>query len=221
MIVTCPACKTRYLTDPAALGAIGRMVRCAKCSHTWMQVPPADMPRRVDVISPSTVPPEMTPPRFNLPAPYIPPPRRRRSGRVAFAVAAALLVVVVGAGYFARQEIIAAWPPAKRVYDLIGGLVGASTSTLDVGNLQVVRQPFGGIDMLVLQGEITNKGNAPQTVPVLRATLFDLNDKGIMDWTFAAEHAVLQPGQTGRFRTEALNPPERFDRTAVTFVDGG
>ena len=78
MIVTCPACKTRYLTDPAALGAIGRMVRCAKCSHTWMQVPPADMPRRVDVISPSTVPPEMTPPRFNLPAPYIPPPRRRR-----------------------------------------------------------------------------------------------------------------------------------------------
>lgn len=221
MIVTCSACKTRYLTDPAALGSIGRMVRCAKCGHTWMQAPPADQPRRVDVISPATQTPENTPARFNLPAPYIPPPRRRRSGRVALAVAAALVVVVVGTGYFARTEIIEAWPPAKRVYDLIGGLVDTSVSTLDVGILQVVRQPVGGMDMLVLQGEITNRGEEAQAVPPLQATLFDANDRGVMFWTFASEQAVLQPGETGRFRTQAINPPRGFDRTAVTFVDGG
>jgi len=137
MIVTCSACKTRYLTDPAALGLAGRMVRCAKCGHTWMQAPPADLPHRVDVISSSTGTGEFGPPKFNLPAPYVPPPRRRRAGRMAMAVAAAVLVAVVGAGYFARNHIVAAWPQAQRVYDLIGDVVGTSTSTLEVGELRM------------------------------------------------------------------------------------
>ena len=221
MIVTCSACKTRYLTDPAALGAIGRMVRCAKCGHTWMQPPPADLPRRVDVISPSSSQPDLGPPRFNLPTPYVPPPRRRSRLRAVLAVAAVLVIAVVGAGYFARSQIIETWPQAKRVYDLIGGLVETSSTTLDVGNLRVVHQPVGGMEVLVLQGEITNRGQRPQIVPILRATLFDANDKGIMDWTFAGDDVVLQPGETGRFRTRAISPTNGFGRSAVTFVGAG
>ena len=44
MIVTCPACTTRYLVDPRALGDAGRVVRCANCSKTWHQTPPEDLP---------------------------------------------------------------------------------------------------------------------------------------------------------------------------------
>jgi predicted Zn finger-like uncharacterized protein len=166
MIVTCSACKTRYLTDPAALGAIGRMVRCAKCGHTWMQTPPADSPRRVDVISPASGQADLSPPRFNLPAPYIPPRRRRSRLRTVLAVAAVVVVAVVGAGYFARSQIIETWPQAKRVYDLIGigGLVDTSSATLDVGNLRIVHRPVDGMEVLVLQGEITNRGQQPQAV---------------------------------------------------------
>ena len=221
MIVTCSACKTRYLTDPAALGAIGRMVRCAKCGFTWMQPPPADLPRRVDVISPSSGQPDLGPPRFNLPAPYVPPPRRRSRLRAVLAVAAVLVIAVVGAGYFARSQIIETWPQTKRVYDLIGGLVETSSTTLDVGNLKIVHQPVAGMEVLVLQGEITNRGQRPEIVPVLRATLFDANDMGIMDWTFAGDDVVLQPGETGRFRTRAISPPNGFGRSAVTFVGDG
>jgi len=221
MIVTCSACKTRYLTDPAALGSVGRMVRCAKCGHTWMQTPPADLPRRVDVISPSGNPAELSPPRFNLPAPYIPPRRRRSRARAVLAVAAVVVIAAVGAGYFARTQIMETWPQTKRVYDLIGGLVNTSNATLDVGNLKIVHQPVAGMEVLVLQGEITNRGGQPQVVPALRATLFDANDKGVLDWTFASDVAVLQPGETGRFRTLAISPPNGFGRTAVTFTDNG
>jgi predicted Zn finger-like uncharacterized protein len=42
MILTCPACATRYIVDPAAIGATGRTVRCARCQHSWHQDLPDD-----------------------------------------------------------------------------------------------------------------------------------------------------------------------------------
>ena len=42
MIVTCPACQTRYLVEDAALGgAAGRRVRCASCGNVWTYSPEA------------------------------------------------------------------------------------------------------------------------------------------------------------------------------------
>jgi predicted Zn finger-like uncharacterized protein len=40
MILTCPACSTRYQVDEAKFPASGRSVRCAKCGHVWHQPGP-------------------------------------------------------------------------------------------------------------------------------------------------------------------------------------
>lgn len=60
MILTCPACATRYVVDPKAIGASGRTVRCARCHNSWHQDVPEDLP----------------PPRLTRPAPFEdePPP---------------------------------------------------------------------------------------------------------------------------------------------------
>ena len=44
MILTCPACDTKYVVKDGAIPAAGRQVRCASCKHSWHQDPePASM----------------------------------------------------------------------------------------------------------------------------------------------------------------------------------
>jgi predicted Zn finger-like uncharacterized protein len=61
MILTCPACATRYVVDPKAIGASGRTVRCARCHETWHQDVPEDLPpsrltRPIEVEAPELPP---------------------------------------------------------------------------------------------------------------------------------------------------------------------
>lgn len=39
MILTCPACSTKYVVKDGAIPAAGRQVRCASCKHSWHQDP--------------------------------------------------------------------------------------------------------------------------------------------------------------------------------------
>jgi len=40
MIISCPACATRYVVPNSAIGVDGRVVRCAKCRKSWFQEGP-------------------------------------------------------------------------------------------------------------------------------------------------------------------------------------
>ena len=44
MIISCPACQTRFNVPAKALGEAGRKVRCANCGDSWHQMPEEDAP---------------------------------------------------------------------------------------------------------------------------------------------------------------------------------
>jgi predicted Zn finger-like uncharacterized protein len=79
MQVICPNCGARYAVDPLAIGPVGRIVQCARCSHRWLQtVAAAKADAARDAVeaamnSPETAPSGAfsAPPPESAPAPQI------------------------------------------------------------------------------------------------------------------------------------------------------
>jgi predicted Zn finger-like uncharacterized protein len=236
MIVTCPACATRYSMDPASLGQEGRRVRCAKCKHTWHQAPPDDMPRRVDLAPPDPALDASaamrqgvgaTPSAAQRPDSVAIPPRPRPAGPrggistgLGFLVLLAVLLgLTAGAAYLWRQRVVAQWPDARELYASVGIDVPILGEGLELSNITFVRQTIDGEPVLVVHGEIFNKTQQKQPVPNLLATLQDDQKRWLFDWVFKIDKAELDPGETAAFTTTAKKPPEGSRRLSVTFTN--
>jgi predicted Zn finger-like uncharacterized protein len=241
MIVTCPACSTRYSMDPLSLGPEGRRVRCAKCKHVWHQAPPEDMPRRVDL--PAAEPPPAAPAataaaaqggsaiaatglgavaeeRAAIPPRPRPPARKGMSAGLGILI---LLIVIIGlaaaAGYIWQKYVVASWPPARDIYAALGIAEPILGKDLEISNITFVSQTIDGQPVLVVHGEIFNKGQATAPLPNLLATLRTQQRQWLFDWVFKVEKADLAPGETVTFTTTAKNPPKDAKLLEVTFTE--
>jgi predicted Zn finger-like uncharacterized protein len=216
MILTCPSCANRYIVDPTALGAEGRMVRCANCSHTWHQAAPMDLPKAVDLAPP----PDglrPIPPGSNLPA--FPEPAKRASaiGWLVF------LIVLLGglAGIvLGRHMLVEAWAPAARLYDMVGLSVDGIGAGLELRNVTSARRDDAGASVIVVEGTIANVSNRQRDVPRLRAVVRSAARQDLKDWVFPPGVMSLNAGETANFRYELPDPPRGATDLAITFVSG-
>jgi predicted Zn finger-like uncharacterized protein len=212
MILTCPACSTRYMVEPPDLGRSGRRVRCAKCGHSWTQGPAPDLPKAVAVAAESEAEPipRRAGPRFQA--------KPARTGAVGWLI---FLLVIGGggfAGYKFRQQIVDHWPPATRLYTELGIPLRPIGEGLEIRNLNLSHVKRDSGMALTVAGEIVNTGNQPKDIPTLRASLLDAQQHELQHWVFASGHDRLLPGEAATFQTEVANPKPDATNISIIFT---
>jgi hypothetical protein len=134
-----------------------------------------------------------------------------------------LVLVIIGlaaaAGYFWQKTVVASWPTAREIYEALGIAEPILGKDLEISNITFVNQTIDGQPVLVVHGEIFNKGQSSTPVPNLLATLRTQQRQWLFDWVFKIEKPDLAPGETVTFTTTAKNPPKDAKLLEVTFTE--
>jgi predicted Zn finger-like uncharacterized protein len=236
MILTCPACSTRYQAEESNFSPAGRNVRCAKCGHVWHQSAPEREGEPEPVfVAPEPPPPStfeaaprpqayMQPPSFAVASQeQAPKPRSRWMGRVLLATGwAGLAAIVIVVGWTAtvyRQQIVANWPQSASFYSKLG--LQTNASGLQIADYQYHEEVQGGQSTLVVTGKLVNISGRELSVPQIRVTLSDVDRRELYHWTFVPAVISLRPGQTTRFVTRLSSPPAAARHLNLRFAKAG
>jgi len=229
------------MIDGHALGPGGRTVRCGACGHSWLQPKPATADQdasappapataqagaaaRADEAALQALEEESGGPHAQAAAEA--PARRRGASRVlvwflfVFIVAAILL-----GGYRYRQDIVGLWPPATRLYQLLGLSVDPPSGywlRVPQDSIKFRRESEGGIPILVVSGEILNQSDKPQRVAPMRILLLDKENRVLRTERVKIDDRTLDPGKRLPFQTSIPNSPPEAAAVRITFdVTGG
>jgi len=243
MIISCPACSTRYQVDPGGFLPKGRKVRCAKCGDTWHQDPPKDVPKTVDAGDEVDA---------TAAKPSVPPPPASKGGDVeeakqpvsagATAVAArrmasfrksltrwrlgqaagfaGLALFVLGTLYLVyayKDDLVAAWPATASLYALVNEPV--HPQGMEFQNVSYEHQYENGLPVLAITGEVVNIGEGRQLVPRVRVGLRDEWQRELYAWTFALPEQALDPEETAEFVTRLSSPPLDAHDLEIRFLE--
>jgi predicted Zn finger-like uncharacterized protein len=213
MILTCPSCRTRYQVDDAVLARTARRtVRCASCGHSWQHLtPPPPPPLRAADAPPAAAATAEVSPRPAIIAP--PAPRRRRGGGIGLLLLLLLLTGIAASVILQRDKIVALWPGAARLYELVH-LTGEAPGA----GLEIAIKTTHNADGVIVEGTITNRLAIPATVPNLRVVLRDGGQKELAVKVIDPPRDRLLPGETAPFVAAFMPANDAAADAIVTFV---
>ncbi|MFZ1989485.1 MAG: DUF3426 domain-containing protein [Alphaproteobacteria bacterium] len=247
MIITCPACATRYNVPDNTVAERARKVRCAKCSHEWLIEPPsaeaAGEPEAAESNAPAEVEqsevaqaaaaePEAAEAEEAAPAKgpiRLSTDRRRpirdlRARRSAADAVSAFVFALLLLGALAfvmiqwRVEIVRAVPMMASVYGAAGIPVNAIGIEIHQKGWQIAQE--NGLPVLTVNGTITNISGRGVAVPPIELILRDDKQRELYHWQVELSAKHLSPGESQPFQIVKESPPLEAHDVEIRFAPG-
>lgn len=211
MLIVCPNCSRSYLVRAAALGQVGRLVRCSVCRTAWR----ADTGSDEDFETTLDQPEEGAPDEADGLSSPPPPERRTRRKSVAFgAAAAALAGFAVFAGSDKADGLVSramGWIDAVLPSNERAGLSFAHITTT-IGS-------EGGETTLLIEGEIQSDSDRMKSVPPIQFTMRDGTEHTIFQWMIPAPASTIVKGEPIPFKARLASPPRDGKDIRIRFSD--
>jgi predicted Zn finger-like uncharacterized protein len=210
MILSCTQCHARYLAPAVHFAAGPRMVRCARCQHSWLAALPAEPAETLalqlsaltahDQIAPPPLPPS--------PVPVVQPETGNIMTRhfPIAALATTAFVSLILLGLF-RTPITDSYPAMDRVYDRVGLHVFKPGEGLTIGSVRSEMRFDDGIMDLVVEGQIHNDTKKDQLIPDILAEAVGPDGTTMQSWQIDTSKAKVAPGDAVPF-TSAIHAPK-------------
>lgn len=158
-------------------------------------------------------------------------PAEHHSTKRAWALLILLIIAVAGLGLSARNGVVAAWPPAARIFDLVGFPVPVLGAGLEIRDLkwEVIREQT--IDdntgetihltptKMKLTGNVVTHLDYDMPIPHMVAKLMDPRNKVISTHSFRADSEKIFPKETIPFTVELPLVQDTDFKILVTFTD--
>lgn len=155
MIITCPACSKRYLVEETAIGETGRHVQCIACQHEWFFKPLSEAPKHNQV---------------HLDLIGVKSSAARTGARLNISwifMISTIIVLFIGL-YFARHSIVLYFPQSAKIFQVVGLPIQPRPMGLALENVKSSLKADAIENQVVIKGDIINKSDQVQQVPVLK-----------------------------------------------------
>lgn len=130
---------------------------------------------------------------------------------------ASCVVAVIAGTVLLADTIVDLWPPAKRLYAMVGLPLSGPATGLEIRNIQARYEASPTGPRLVIEGDIVNISSDVKAVPLVRVALRDETEEVLTDWLFVATDINMIPNEIVTFRTSHEAPPQNAFGAALGF----